>query len=60
MAVVTGFRLDEQDKKHLKAVFDSYDLGMMQELRAYIDELIVSRRREKKKVNDSTILLDRC
>jgi len=60
MAVVTGFRLDEQDKKWLKAVFDSYDLGMMQEVRAYLDELIVGRRREKKKAIDSTISLDRC
>lgn len=59
MAVVIGFRLDEQDKKELKAVFDGYDLGMMQEVRAFLDELIVGRRREKKIVVDRTILLDR-
>jgi len=53
MAVVLGFRLDEKDKEQLKSVFDCYDLGMMQEVRAYIDELIVGRRREKKRVQDS-------
>jgi len=59
MAVVTGFRLDEDDKKQLKFVFDCYDLGLMQEIRAYIDELIVSRRREKKVVSYRTISLDK-
>jgi len=59
MAVVLGFRLDEQDKRCLKVVFDSYDLGMMQEVRAFVDELIVGRRREKKTVSVRTILLDK-
>lgn len=59
MAVVLGYRLDEEDKKRLKVVFDSYDLGMMQEVRALLDELIVGRRREKKTVSVRTILLDK-
>ena len=59
MAVVLGYRLDEDDKKRLKAVFDCYDLGMIQEVRALLDDLIVSRRREKKVVSSRTILLDK-
>lgn len=57
--MVIGFRLDEEDKRRLKEVFDGYDLGMMQEVRAFLDELIVGRRREKKTVVDRSILLDR-